>query len=404
MKGFGCTPEQWRVVKLKTATRFLYGRALSNQNRCEGKIPVYGSNGITGYHHQALTNAPCIIIGRKGSIGQIHYSDVPCFPIDSAYYINAQATDNHIRWLYYALQALDLGSISKDPTLPWLRREEAFDQSILLPPPKEQQVIADYLDVKVGLIDGLIAQKTRQIELWKEQQQGLIHQAISKGLDPDVVLKDSGIEWLGSIPQHWEIRKLKFCVDSVLTGGTPPTSEKRYFENGDIDWFTSGDFDEGIHLTRSKRKISHLAVKDEKVHCHKKMTVFVVGTGTTLGRVGISKIPCSSNQQLHAITFRDDYNPYFGAYYLKSISDIMTSISNFSASPMINQSKIKDIMLTVPPGNEQDDIINHIFEVERQTRNVIDKAEQQIHLLQEYRTALISEAVTGKIDVREWGN
>jgi type I restriction enzyme S subunit len=101
-------PEGWELKKLKRITRFLYGNTLQSENRQEGCIPVFGSNGIVGYHNEAITKAPCVIVGRKGSYGKINYSEKNCFPIDTTYFIDKTATNNNLRWLFYALNTLNL--------------------------------------------------------------------------------------------------------------------------------------------------------------------------------------------------------------------------------------------------------------------------------------------------------
>ena len=275
------------------------------------------------------------------------------------------------------------------------------NRNIILPPLPEQTQIANYLDHKTKLIDTLIEKKQKQIKLLKEQRTAIINQAVTKGLDPNVKMKNSGIEWLGEIPESWEVVKLKYVVDSVKTGLTPPTSVQKYYNDATFNWFSPGDFNDGMKLLRSKRKINEKALDEGKARFFRKHSVLLVGIGATLGKVGIIEDHGSSNQQIIAITFTDDFDAYFGAYYLKSISDVIIRMSNFATLPIFNQTQAKDIFIVTPPLREQKSVIGFIFKVENQTTTYIDKIQQQINLLKEYRTTLISEAVTGKIDVRE---
>ncbi len=175
----GEIPEHWEVANLKRITQFLYGNSLSNENRLDGNVPVYGSNGITGYHNQSITDAPCIIIGRKGSFGKINYSDICCFPIDTTYFVDKSATIHNVRWLFYSLQTLELDGFSKDSAVPGLSREDAYSKVMLLPPINEQQSIVDFLEGETERIDVAISKAEKQIELLTEYRTALISEAVT---------------------------------------------------------------------------------------------------------------------------------------------------------------------------------------------------------------------------------
>jgi hypothetical protein len=119
-------PERWELRRVKQITRFAYGDALSADNRSDGEIRVFGSNGPVGKHDAANTRGPCLVIGRKGSFGKVNYSHGPCFAIDTTYFIDGTQTNTDIRWLYYALSWLRLDSFSKDSAVPGLAREDAY--------------------------------------------------------------------------------------------------------------------------------------------------------------------------------------------------------------------------------------------------------------------------------------
>jgi len=122
----GKIPEHWDVEQLKWNTTFEYGVSLSSEARKDGDIPVFGSNGITGFHDAAITKSPCLIIGRKGSFGKVNWSDKECFPIDTTYYVDQTKTINNLRWLYYILLNLRLDQFSRDTGVPGLNREDAY--------------------------------------------------------------------------------------------------------------------------------------------------------------------------------------------------------------------------------------------------------------------------------------
>ncbi|SLM30430.1 putative Restriction modification system DNA specificity domain [Desulfamplus magnetovallimortis] len=219
----------------------------------------------------------------------------------------------------------------------------------IVPPLHEQQKIATFLDHKTHQIDTLIEKKKRLIDLLKEERTAVINEAVTKGLDPDVPMKDSGIEWLGEIPEHWDVVKLKWLTVSVKTGSTPPSIKVEYFKNGNLNWFTPADFHKNMFLYESKRKITSHAINDGVANIYKAGSVFLVGIGATLGNIGIINYDSSCNQQINTITFNDNLNPYYGAYYLTSKSDVIVSCANSSTLAIFNQSQTKNILMLFPP-------------------------------------------------------
>ena len=136
----------WTEVSLGEICEFKYGKSLPNAKRSGGKIPVFGSNGVVGRHDQAITNGPTIIIGRKGSYGEVNFSLTACWPIDTTYYIDSSATKEDLRWLAYRLPALGMTKLNRAAAIPGLNREDAYRQRLLLPPLAEQKRIAAILD------------------------------------------------------------------------------------------------------------------------------------------------------------------------------------------------------------------------------------------------------------------
>ncbi len=209
----GEVPGHWEINQLKHQVRMRYGDALASEIREDGEIEVFGSNGPVGSHSTANTKAPAIVVGRKGSYGKIVWAENGGFVIDTAYAIDVDTTDANLRWVYFALQPLGLDSLSQDTGVPGLAREKAYAMPIAVPPFDEQKTIAAFLDRETAKIDALIAEQQRLIELLKEKRQTVISHAVTKGLNPNAPMKDSGIEWLGEVPEHWGITRLKFIAN-----------------------------------------------------------------------------------------------------------------------------------------------------------------------------------------------
>ena len=134
------------MVQLGEVCDFVYGESLREDNRRSGKVPVYGSNGVVGSHDQAITSGPTIVIGRKGSIGEVNWSNEPCFPIDTTYYVEKTKKPCNLRWLYFTLLKLDLTRLNKSAAVPGLNRDDAYEQFIPFPELPDQQRIAGRLE------------------------------------------------------------------------------------------------------------------------------------------------------------------------------------------------------------------------------------------------------------------
>lgn len=346
-----------------------------------------------------------ILFPRTGSIGLVGVAKEDMKAVFASYLIRfrfIKSTDNSFMRYFFTSEAFlnglfsDLhGGVNQN-----IHAENIKDQYLGLPTLEEQTQIAKYLDQKTTQIDTLISNKEKLIELLKEERTAIINQAVTKGLDQNIPMKDSGIEWLGEIPEHWELTRLKYVSTSIKTGSTPPTDQKEYFENGTIDWFGPGDFRNTV-LNDSKKKITPLAFDEGKVKLYEANSVLLVGIGATVGKVGICESVCSSNQQINAITIEEEkYNPWLLVHYLKSINEFIVAEADSSTLPIFNQTDTKNIPICLMSLEEQNEIVEFIQNHSNRIKTLIDKYNEEVNLLKEYKTALISELVTGKVDVR----
>lgn len=157
-------PDGWRWVKLGKVCNLQYGSSLTHAMRQQGSVPVYGSNGIVGFHNVAVTNGPTIVIGRKGSVGQIQYSPVPCFPIDTTFYVDSLKMDCDLEWLAHILKVINLPDLNKASGVPGLNRNDAYKVEIPLPPLAEQKRIAALLNEQLAVVDEARAAAEARLE------------------------------------------------------------------------------------------------------------------------------------------------------------------------------------------------------------------------------------------------
>ncbi|MDP1318057.1 restriction endonuclease subunit S [Acinetobacter lwoffii] len=279
---------------------------------------------------------------------------------------------------------------------------------ILVPPKSEQTQIANFLDHETAKIDTLIAKQEKLIELLKEKRQAVISHAVTKGLNPDVTMKDSGVEWLGQVPEHWITSKLKYFA--VIQGGFAFSSDL-FIEEG-IQVLRIGNvYQNSLSLDRQPIFIANDLVKKYEDFIVKKDDVLISLTGT-LGKrdYGFAiKVETNDqyllNQRVAKISPNKNIDTDFMVYVLWSESYLtqLYSLPSGTKQANLSNSDVLGIEIVVPPTmQEQKQIARYIKEKLEKFDEMISKAESAIQLMQERRTALISSAVTGKIDVRNW--
>ncbi|RSP56718.1 restriction endonuclease subunit S [Acinetobacter baumannii] len=268
-------------------------------------------------------------------------------------------------------------------------------------PFNEQKVIADFLDKRLAQVDALIAKQETLLEKLAEQRVALISHAVTKGLNPDVEMKESGISWFKQIPESWDVKQLKFVITKIQTGSTPPSAVPEYYSNDDIVWYGPADFtDENYILNESVKKISALALEDKVVKPMPKGSIMMIGIGATLGKVAITNVDCTTNQQINSLIPIEDVNAKYLMYQLNSLRDIVKLLSSASTLGIINQEKTKCLKIIVPSLNDQNEIVEFLDKELNEISAVKKSVEQTINKLKEYRSTLITQVVTGKIDVR----
>ena len=315
------------------------------------------------------------------------------------------ADSNYLKYIFKAMydSRSNTKSIKQTTGIQNLDLESYLNESIPYPPIDEQVTIAGFLDKETSKIDTLIDKKQRMIELLQEKRKALITDAVTKGLDPSVPMKDSGIPWLGEVPVHWGIKKIKHLSPFVSRGISPMYTEESKFpiiNQSCIRW-------DGIVLESVKFSANDKPEQLKGYLHHLDVLMNSTGTGT-LGRVALIEQPKNIIADSHVTIIRSNkklLNPYF-LKYLLSTQTYQGFIYSYAVTGATNQielsrEKLREVPLYIPLLEEQERIVTSVLRQEQNINKVIKKIKSQITKLQEYRQALITAAVTGKIDIRE---
>ncbi len=286
---------------------------------------------------------------------------------------------------------------------------ESFgDVSIILPPAGEQEKIVAFLNHETAKIDALIEKQQRLIELLKEKRQAVISHAVTKGLNPEAPMKDSGVEWLGEVPTHWTLGKCGFYV-SILSGYAFQSSG---FSDSEADIKLLRGINVGVSYLKWDEVVYWKRTSWDGLDIYEmKAGDIVIGMdrpliseGIRVAKVKATDLPCLLLQRVASIKANESLD---ADYLLKFLSSSMfaahfTPDTTGVSVPHISPDQIGNFVVPIPPIDEQKQIVMFVDRNSRKLNELIDKAETAIALMQERRTALISTAVTGKIDVRDW--
>ncbi|MEW6245826.1 MAG: restriction endonuclease subunit S [Nitrospirota bacterium] len=309
------------------------------------------------------------------------------------------------QFCYYVLSTVRtrLEAVATGSTYDAVTAAEVGDLTALLPPQFEQRTIAAFLDRETAKIDALVAKKKRLIELLREKRTALITHAVTKGLDPTVPLKDSGVEWLGKIPAHWEVKRLKHVAKEPLQYGASEASEFNDPEQPRFIRIT--DIDETGRLREDTFR--SLPQEIARPYLLKRGDLLLARSGATVGKTFLYQESwgkaCYAGYLIRFRTNNAVCTPEFVSYFTLSSAYwswlsgtfIQATIQNVSAERYAN------LTVTLPPIEEQQEIMSFLDRETAKLDALIAKVREGIEKLKEYRIALISAAVTGKIDVRE---
>lgn len=276
-----------------------------------------------------------------------------------------------------------------------------------------QTQIVKYLDYKTLLIDDFIASRKNQIDLLREQKTSIINKAVTKGIDPTVKMKASGVKWIGNTPEHWEIKKIKHIkarIKNAFVDGPFGSNLKseHFVDDGKVLVIESGFITSGEFILSDFKKITEEHFETIRRSEAKAGDIIIAKIGFNYGMSGIlpelgALSVVSGNSLKLTVNEKENITKYihYLFLYLKK-EGAFELIVNETAQPAISLTRLNNVAIAIPEKKEQQRILDYLKIETSKLEDLISKYQKQIELMQEYRTAIISQAVTGKIDVQEW--
>lgn len=406
----GEIPSHWDVTRIKYKFQIGRGRVISNEDLVEdGIYPVYSSqtlnNGCLGFIDTYDFDDKLITWTTDGAnAGTVFLREGKFNCTNVCGTLKAKSDEIIPEYYYYFLQyATQFYKRPDTNGAKIMNNEMAVILSLKLSN-EEQTTIANFLDQKTTQIDDLIAKKERLIQLLEEERTAIINQAVTKGLDPTVPMKDSGIEWLGEIPAHWEVTKIKTVTKKIGSGVTPKGGAEIYELSGIPLLRSQNIYFDGFRLENVAYITSeiHDSMKNSQVQSG---DVLLNITGGSIGRcyyVTDEFREANVNQHVCIVRPNDRIITEF-LYYVLSSSigqqqiDLCQTGGNREA---LNFEQLKNFFLCLPEVDEQKSIVQQLNFKLNSINLAIEKFRKEIELINEFKTALISEAVTGKVDIR----
>lgn len=307
------------------------------------------------------------------------------------------------RFLFHFLKenfykvALEGGAKS---TVDSLRRPLFLNFSVAVPAADEQKAIVGFVEREAGKIDTLVEEQRRLMELLKEKRQAVISHAVTKGLNPHAPMKPSGIEWLGDVPEHWHVTRLAYNA-RIENGTTPSRDNPDYWFGGDVPWLSSGEVNQ-YRITEATEFITKKALDECSLRLLPRGTIVIgmIGQGKTRGLAASLEIEASINQNLAAIVPGEDLEPDYLLYVFEAVYEYLREFGRGGNQAALNCEILAALKIPLPPFDDQRTICQHVGSWLKDLNSLTADAQRAIDLLQERRTALVSAAVTGQIDVR----
>lgn len=400
-------PDQWNIVRLKDVVRLQSGEGITSDNIDDiGDYPVFGGNGLRGYTDHYTNEGNHVLIGRQGALcGNINYANGKFFASEHAVVVYPQDKNENTTWLGESLRAANLNRLSASAAQPGLAVNVLNIQSIPYPPKEIRERIGVYLDEKLSIINGRIAILEKQRNAYARLKKSIIHQAVTRGLNPNVPLKDSSIEWIGMIPEHWERFRLKDlgymyggltgksgddfrCDDETKTKPYVPFTNvlnNTVVDNDNYHYVVMGD-NEQQNQVRTNDLLFLMSSEDYES---------IAKSAVVVGNPG--EVYLNSFCRGLRIINRNCFAPFIN-YQLNS--EMYRDALRFEARGFtrinIKIDRVASHFVSLPPLSEQQAIADYLDEKCAKIDAAIDNIGKQIDASKRLKRALINEVITGQ--------
>ncbi len=371
-------PEGWAFPKVGEILAVNYGKGLKKEKRMPGPIPVYGSNGVVGKHNIPLTHGPTIILGRKGTVGAVHFSKVPCWPIDTTYFMD-EFNGLAPRYLVYALRKLNLPQLDTSTAIPGLNRDELYSQYVPLAPMAEQKRIVAKVERLLSRVNAARERLAKVPEILKRFRQSVFAAACSGGLTADWREKYSNVE------PAWELltklarknkKRIKIGESEISTwitvkvqdvfnshGGGTPTKSNPVYWSGNIPWVASGDV-KNDHIEKSSLYITKEGLENSSARvCPADSVIVVVRSGILRHTLPVSvvKKPLAINQDIKCFDSTNSRVNYWLFLNIKAHKNQILALNREGTTVQsVKYETLKDFEINVPPPTEQEEIVRRV--------------------------------------------
>lgn len=391
-------PDHWEEKRIKDIAFLQSGNSIIAMDIAEeGKYPVYGGNGLRGYTNNYTNDGDYVLIGRQGALcGNINYAYGKFYATEHAVVVYTK-NEEITYWLGETLKAANLNRLSMTAAQPGLAVSTLNIQFIPYPPRKERIRIANYLAEKCTEIDTQVSLLTSKRDAYLRLKKSIINHAVIRGLNPNVKMKDSGIEWIGEVPEHWEVKRMKE-LSAIGSGTTPKSGEDKYYENGIHPWLNTSDVQDCV-INEAKFSITDKALNDYSV-----LKYYPIGTiliamygGGTIGNVALMNISATINQACCAIVSNEKLLlPKYLFCYLKCHKKKIISLGFGGTQVNLSQAIIAQLPVVLPPLPEQHALATYLDDKCAKIDTIVSNLDKQISRYADLKRSLIDEVITGK--------
>ena len=386
-------PDHWEEKRIKDIAFLQSGNSITAMDIAEeGNYPVYGGNGLRGYTNNYTNDGDYVLIGRQGALcGNINYAYGKFYATEHAVVVYTK-NEEITYWLGETLKAANLYRLSMTAAQPGLAVSTLNIQFIPYPSRKERIRIANYLAEKCTEIDHQESLLTSKRDAYLRLKKSIINHAVTRGLNPNVKMKDSGIEWIGEVPEHWEVKRLKNVVEcnaKSLGENTPKDSIIKYVEISDVDHVHGINNIQSLMFGEAPSRARRITQKGD----------IIISTVRTylkaIAKIEDDDIIVSTG---FAVLHPTKCNGEYLAYYILSESFInrVEMLSKGTSYPAINASDLVSINVLIPPLPEQHAIATYLGDKCAKIDTIVSNLDKQISRYADLKRSLIDEVITGK--------